>query len=145
VLRAVGANLVAYTRRPAVNLALLLLAGLLLVGLGFVLGSSRKEPRDPQSSEPAAVGKAAPGSTEVRAAPPATVPVPVSAIAVSSLPLAPPPAPARDLNASGRSGAGSGAARAGPGDFALQPDRPPPVEPGEPKKGYVAPIRNPGF
>ena len=59
VLGSVGANLIAYTQKPSVNLVLLLLAGTLLVGLGFVLGTARKEPAAPALSEPSPVDKVA--------------------------------------------------------------------------------------
>ena len=67
VLSGVGANLLAYTRRPSVNLTLLLLAGLLLVGLGFVLGSARKEQHEAPPAEPATISRPA---AETRAATP---------------------------------------------------------------------------
>jgi hypothetical protein len=137
VLRTIGGNLVAYTQRPAVNLALLLLAGALLAGMGFVLGSARRESPAPASptpiAEPAAVRTA-----PVRAAIPLpTASVPVAAIAVSSLPIAPPKEP---LTAH-TSPAGSTAAHAPSADFPLLPDRPPAAT----EKGFVPPVRNPGF
>jgi len=135
VLGSIGANLIAYTQKPSVNLVLLLLAGSLLVGLGFVLGTARKEPAAPALTEPSS-NVAIPVPT-VRPVSLPTASAPVAAIAVSSLPLAPP----RDLGSNVRANPGSSATRAGTPDFPLPRDHPPAT--GE--KTFVPPVRNPGF
>jgi len=136
VLGSVGANLIAYTQKPSVNLVLLLLAGTLLVGLGFVLGAARKEPAAPALTETSSVGKVALPVPTARPVPVSTASAPVAAIAVSSLPLAPP----RELGSTVRASPGSSATRATT-DFPLQPDHP--SSAGE--KSFVPPVRNPGF
>jgi hypothetical protein len=144
LLKNIGANLLAYTQRPAVNLTLLVLAGLLLVGLGFVLGAARREslpggaPAADQAVPPVLTRTASP------AAPAASPANSVNAIAVSSLPIAPPPA--REPSAVGRTGTGSsGPAKSPSSDFPLFPDRPPVEGASETKRSNLPPVRNPGF
>jgi hypothetical protein len=137
-LRSVGANLLAYTQKPAVNLALLLVAGTLLVGMGFVLGSARREGQVlPAPAQPTGADLPAIRASATRTATPATntPSTPVAAIAVSSLPVAPP----KDQGSARTSPAAS--AHALPADVPLLPDRPPPSA----EKTFVPPVRNPGF
>jgi hypothetical protein len=138
VLRIIGANLIAYTRRPTVNLVLLLLAGTLLVGMGFVIGSARKEPTLPTPPDPQAVDRSALRAPVVRtAAPTAIASAPIAAIAVSSLPVAPSKEQAGALRAIPAASAGHVSSP----EFPLPPDRPPvPAD-----KAFVPPVRNPGF
>jgi hypothetical protein len=138
VMRSIGINLLIYTQRPAVNLALLLLAGTLLVAMGFVLGSARKdtppaaEPRRQNAVEPAAIGATHTGAGPVAIA----TSSPIAPIAVSSLPVAPPKDPG-----SARTSAGSTTAHAPSADIPLLPDRPA----SSAEKAFVPPVRNPGF
>jgi hypothetical protein len=139
VMRSIGANLLTYTQKPAVNLALLLLAGTLLVAMGFLLGSARRDaptvagPTRQSAVEPAGAGVAATGATGPVAV--VTSP-PIAPIAVSSLPIAPP-----KEQGSARTSAGPTPAHAPSADIPLLPDRP--VSSGE--KAFVPPVRNPGF
>jgi hypothetical protein len=145
VLRSVGANVLAYTQRPAVNLVLLLMAGLLLVGLGFVLGRVRQDSRPVVAPEAIVPIDKVTHPAPMRTATPAVSAAPsVNAISVSSLPLAPPVPAAKDPTSARPTGA---AARGSSGETPLLPDRPPAgVETApEPKQTNVPPVRNPGF